>query len=108
MMERIISETDAANVLLQIDLGWALYAGADPVALISDNAGRVPTLHCKDLSPEKGPITTGEGILPWREIIDAARTSGAGLLIVENDQPGDDSIADAARSLDNLQRLLSA
>jgi len=108
MMDRIIDETDPARVLLQIDLGWAQFAGADPVALVTDNPGRVPTLHCKDLSPDRGPITTGDGILAWTEIVDAARRAGTRYLVVENDQPGDDSLDDAARSLANLKRLLAA
>ncbi|MBX3071965.1 MAG: sugar phosphate isomerase/epimerase [Thermomicrobiales bacterium] len=108
IMERVIAETDPSQVLLQIDLGWAQFAGADPVALIEENAGRVPTLHCKDLAPDNGPITTGDGILAWGEIIAAGRQAGTRCLIVENDQPGDDSLDDAARSLTNLQRLLTA
>ena len=105
-MDRIIDETNAELVKLQIDLGWAQFAGADPIALIERCAGRVPTLHCKDLSPENGPITTGDGILAWGDIIAAGRFAGTSVLIVENDQPGD-SLEDAARALANVQRLLS-
>ncbi|MGE3798111.1 MAG: sugar phosphate isomerase/epimerase family protein [Thermomicrobiales bacterium] len=106
MMDRIIDETSAEQVKLQLDLGWAQFGGADPVALIRRCAGRVPTLHCKDLSASNGPVTTGDGILDWPAIIAAAREAGTSVLIVENDQPGD-SLDDAARALANMQRLLA-
>ena len=105
-MDRIIDETNAELVKLQIDLGWAHFAGTDPIALIERCAGRVPTLHCKDLSTENGPITTGDGILAWSDIIAAGRSAGTSVLIVENDQP-DDSLDDATRALANVQRFLS-
>lgn len=107
MMDRIIDETRADQVGLQIDLGWAQFAGADPVELIRRCAGRVPTLHCKDLAIDNGPITTGDGILDWPGIIAAGRDAGTSVLIVENDQPGD-SLEDAKRALANMQALLAS
>ena len=107
MFERLIAETDPAMVSLQIDLGWAAIAGADPVQLIRENAGRVPLLHAKDLGLDGSPITSGEGVLPWPEIIAAARGAGTEYLIVENDQP-EDSLEDVRRALANLEQLLAA
>jgi len=36
------------NVTMQLDVGWCVAAGADPVAFIRANPGRVRSLHCKD------------------------------------------------------------
>jgi sugar phosphate isomerase/epimerase len=105
MFDLIRDGTAPSNVSLQIDLGWAQFAGADPVQLVRENAGRVPLLHGKDMSAEGGSATTGEGTLPWKKIIKAAQDAGTEYLIVENDQP-DDSLADAEKALENLQRLL--
>jgi sugar phosphate isomerase/epimerase len=107
MFELIRNETDPELVSLQIDLGWAAFAGADPVQLIRDNPGRVPLLHAKDLGPDGGQATSGEGVLPWPEIIAAARESGTEYLIVENDKP-EDSLADVRKAKANLERLLEA
>ncbi|CAN5766884.1 sugar phosphate isomerase/epimerase [soil metagenome] len=106
MFDRIRDETAEANLSLEIDLGWALYAGADPVSLIRENAGRVPLLHGKDLSADRGSATTGTGILPWPEIVQAARESSVEFLIVENDQPVD-SLTDAEAAIGNLEKLLA-
>ena len=107
MFERIRLETDPELVSLQIDLGWAAFAGADPVQLIRENPGRVPLLHAKDLAADGGSATSGEGALPWPEIIAAAREAGAEYLIVENDKP-EDSLEDVRQALMNLQQLLAA
>jgi sugar phosphate isomerase/epimerase len=67
---------------LQLDIGWCLAAGADPIAFIKTNAGRVTSLHCKDWAPgsakeEKGMrVLVGEGIAPWKDIFQAAETVG--------------------------------
>jgi sugar phosphate isomerase/epimerase len=106
MFERIRNETDPELVSLQIDLGWAAIAGADPVQLIKENPGRVPLLHAKDVGADGGQATSGEGVLPWSDIIAAAREAGTEYLIVENDKPAD-SLADVKQALANLERLLS-
>jgi sugar phosphate isomerase/epimerase len=107
MFERIRNETDSELVSLQIDLGWAAFAGADPVQLIRENPGRVPLLHAKDLSADGGSATSGEGVLPWSDIIAAAREAGTDYLIVENDKP-EDSLADVRQAKANLEALLAA
>jgi sugar phosphate isomerase/epimerase len=67
---------------MQLDVGWCLAAGADPVAFITGNPGRTTSLHCKDWAPgsakeEKGMrVLVGEGIAPWKDIFQAAETVG--------------------------------
>jgi sugar phosphate isomerase/epimerase len=67
----------------------------------------VPLLHAKDLGADGGQATSGEGVLPWPEIIAAAREAGTEYLIVENDKP-EDSLADVRKAKANLERLLEA
>ena len=38
--------------MLQLDVGTCLEAGADPVAWIRANPGRIRSIHCKDWSPD--------------------------------------------------------
>jgi sugar phosphate isomerase/epimerase len=57
-------------------------AGADPVAWIKANPGRIKVLHLKDWAPgtraeEKGyRVLFGEGVSPWKEIIAASEAVG--------------------------------
>src|SRR5215208_3292314 len=52
MLDLLAAKTEPALVDLQIDVFWALAAGADPVSLIWHNAGRVPTLHAKEMAAD--------------------------------------------------------
>jgi sugar phosphate isomerase/epimerase len=53
-------------------------AGADPVAFVKANPGRVKSYHLKDWSPGEGGgrVLLGEGIGPWKALFDAAETVG--------------------------------
>ena len=70
------------GVTLQLDVGTCVEMGKDPVAWIKAHPGRIRSLHCKDWAPgeesdEKGfRVLTGEGVSPWREIVDAAESVG--------------------------------
>ena len=67
---------------MQLDVGWCVAAGADPVAFIKANPGRVTSLHVKDWAPgspaeEKGiRVLFGEGVAPWKEIFQASESVG--------------------------------
>ena len=74
----IIASTEKA-VGLQVDVGGCIQGGGDPVALIRKHPGRVFSLHCKEYStdPKKGfRVLIGEGVAPWKKIIEAAEKVG--------------------------------
>ena len=56
--------------------------GADPVAWIKANPGRIRSVHLKDWAPgteadQKGyRVLFGEGVAPWKEILAAAESIG--------------------------------
>src|ERR1700722_15339698 len=67
------------SVMLQLDVGTCLAAGADPVAWIKANPGRIHSMHCKDWSrdPAVGyKALFGEGIADWKGIFHAAESVG--------------------------------
>lgn len=77
-MDVIARNTNPA-VMLQLDIGTCLEAGADPVTWIRANPGRIRSIHCKDWSrdPAIGYKTLfGEGIADWRGIFSAAENVG--------------------------------
>ena len=104
----IIGGTDHA-VGIQVDTGGCLQGGGDPVALIKKHPGRVFALHCKEWSndPAKGfRVMIGEGIAPWKKIIEAAEKNG-GLEYYLVEQEGADipPMETAARCLANFKKL---
>ena len=74
----IIASTEKA-VGMQVDVGGCIQGGGDPVAFIRKHPGRVFSLHCKEYSPDPAKgfrVLIGEGIAPWKKIIDAAEKVG--------------------------------
>lgn len=109
MLDRLISGTNAALVDFQIDIYWALVGSADPVALIRQLAGRVPTLHAKELAAgaDQKDTTIGDGVTPWHELMAVAKAAGTEWFIVEQEDDPANAFRDIRRSLANLQRLIA-
>ncbi|HEU0116409.1 MAG TPA: sugar phosphate isomerase/epimerase [Thermomicrobiales bacterium] len=103
LFQEIVTQTDPANVGIEIDVYWAARGGQEPLALLRRLAGRVPLVHFKDLgpAPDFADLPVGAGTLPWDRLIPAAEAAGARWFIVEQDHPAD-PIADAAAALRTL------
>src|SRR5215510_13269416 len=64
----VLAANTPKDVTLQLDVGTCVDAGADPVAWITANPGRITSIHCKEwgAGEEKGYRTLfGEGDAPW-------------------------------------------
>jgi sugar phosphate isomerase/epimerase len=75
----VIAANTPKDVTLQLDVGTCLNAGADPVAWINANPGRITSIHCKDwgAGEDRGyRVLVGEGDAPWAKIIEAAEAKG--------------------------------
>ena len=75
----VIAKNTKPSIMLQLDVGTCVEAGADPVAWIRSNPGRIHSLHLKDWSsdPAKGyKVLFGEGDAKWKEIFAAAESVG--------------------------------
>jgi len=92
----------------QIDLGTCLGEGADPVAFIEANPGRVKSYHLKDSSKDKTKrgLLLGEGDAPWAHIFAAAETvGGVEYYLVEQEGSRFTPLETAKRSLEIFRRL---
>lgn len=59
LMETILRNTDPDYVCLQMDTGWALCAGIDPISFIKTYSGRVELMHVKSCTKVLGPDGVG-------------------------------------------------
>jgi len=109
MLDRLAEETDPALVDLQIDIFWALSAGADPIDLIRRNAGRVPMLHAKERAAgdDEKDTTIGDGVTDWPRVMSAANKAGTKWLIVEQEDDSANAYRDIRRSLANLRQIIA-
>src|SRR5256714_1325114 len=75
----IRAKNTKTSVMLQLDVGTCLKAGADPVAWIRANPGRIHSIHCKDWSSDAAKdykVLFGEGNADWKGIFAAAESVG--------------------------------
>ena len=96
---------------LELDVGWAKFAGSSAPELINKYHDRISMLHFKDVRADASPenratcfTAVGEGSIPLREIMALALTCRLiehGLIIDQDDSPGD-IMDDLARGLENI------
>jgi sugar phosphate isomerase/epimerase len=92
------------EVFLELDAGWAWYAGVDPATLL----GRGPIVHIKDLRSRSGReyCPVGDGGVGYDQLAPAAAEAGAEWLVVEQDESDGSELEDATRSFEALRRML--
>jgi sugar phosphate isomerase/epimerase len=106
----ILAKNTPKNVVLQLDAGTAVEVGADPVAWIKSNPGRIKNIHLKDWGKGEGrgyTVAFGEGDVPWKGIFDAAESvGGVEYYLIEQEHAGPDGeIAMAQRCLNNYRKM---
>ena len=88
----VIAANTPKDVVLQFDVGTCVEAGADPVAWINANPGRIQSVHCKDWGAGQGrgyAVAFGEGDVPWGKIFDAVeKTGGIEYYLIEQERAG--------------------
>ena len=104
----VIAGSTPKDVILQFDVGTCLEVGADTIAWIEANPGRIKSVHCKDWAPGRGyNVAFGEGDAPWKKIFDAVeKTGGVEYYLVEQEIAGPEGeLAMVKRCLDNWKKL---
>jgi sugar phosphate isomerase/epimerase len=104
----VLIDTLPPDVDLELDVYWAAVAGRDPVDVIRAAGDRVRLLHMKDMAagPDRKDAATGDGVLPWPEIVAAGTEQGVDWYIVEKDDPTD-AIDQVTRGLEYLRGLVT-
>ena len=101
-MDYIISIQD---LKLQPDVFWIKTAGIDPVAFIRQNTGRLISVHMKEYGSDGKNAEFGTGILPCREIMQAAEAGGTTIGILEQEEyscPPLESVAIGAKNIEKI------
>jgi sugar phosphate isomerase/epimerase len=91
----LMADTDPKLVSFEVDIGWVVAGGLDPVAFVEGLAGRVRQLHVKDLNTPSEPrdvlkmdsTEVGNGVVDWRKVLAASYRAGARQFYVEQEPP---------------------
>jgi len=103
----VIAANTPSDFALQLDVGTCEEAGADPVAWVKANPGRIKMMHLKDWAPEKGyKVLFGEGITPWKDLVSAATSvGGAEFLLIEQEGSRFSEFETAQRCLESWKNM---
>ncbi len=94
------------DVVMQLDVGTALEAGMDPVALLEKYPGRTASIHVKEYSKTNPKAYVGEGDARWRDIFDVLeRQKATDWYIVEYEIEGMPPMESVLRCLQNLRKM---
>jgi sugar phosphate isomerase/epimerase len=91
--DELMRLTDPAKVTMEMDCGWVIVGGGNPVALLKKYPGRVSMLHVKDFknivpgSGEQTAAELGHGSIAYEPIFaQAAKTQSIKHIFVEQEQ----------------------
>ena len=113
--DALLAGTDPKLVKLELDCGWMVSAGLEPVDYLGRYPDRYVMLHLKDLKRDHIPNTdlkmasteVGKGIIDWPRLLAAAAKTSVKGLYVEQEPPFAASSLESVRvSFDYLKVLL--
>lgn len=115
VMDIILGQCSAEELMLEIDTGWLVYAGIEPAQYIKDNIERIAILHFKDMCkgfkdiPRKEIfLACGEGVVDFKGILEAIPEGKKDqlLYVLDQDDSKCDIIADNIKSIQYLNNLV--
>jgi sugar phosphate isomerase/epimerase len=89
----LLKQTDPQRVKFQIDCGWMIFAGHDPVEYFKKYPQRFPMIHVKDFLPRASGDTDmkgaelGHGTVDYKPIFAAGAKAGLQHYFVEQEGP---------------------
>src|ERR1700683_1330639 len=92
--DEVLRSTDPSKVAMELDCGWAIVAGQNPVNLLTRYPARISMLHVKDfkitaaVTPANAPPSTelGRGTIDYRPIFEAAKKAKIEHAFVEQEE----------------------
>ena len=92
--DELLRLTDPAKVTMELDCGWAVVAGQNPVNLLTRYPTRISMLHVKDfkmtpaVTPANAPPSTelGHGTIDYHSIFEAAKKANIKHAFVEQEE----------------------
>lgn len=83
----LLEETEASFVCMELDLGWVIATGNDPLAYFKKHPGRFPLWHLKDMDlKKKESVEFGKGGLNIKSMFANAKQSGLRYFFIEQEE----------------------
>ena len=94
-LDLLLAGSDADSLRIELDIGWSVRAGENPIALMRKYADRLDLLHVKDVRRGNTgfhSVELGRGIIDYRPIFREARRLGVKQYFLEQDPPFSQSL----------------
>ncbi|HEV8512623.1 MAG TPA: sugar phosphate isomerase/epimerase [Cyclobacteriaceae bacterium] len=103
----LLTNTDPTLVHMELDLGWVVAAGKDPLQYFKNFQGRFPLWHLKDMNLTKKESTEfGKGGLNISKMLENKEQSGLKYFFVEQEEYAVSPFDSMKQNLDYLKKLL--
>ena len=102
----LLDNTDPSLVQMELDLGWVIAAGSDPLYFFEKYPGRFPLWHLKDMDLSKKESTEfGKGGLNIKQMLQHADKSGLKFCFVEQEEYENNPFESIQHNIDYLSKL---
>ena len=105
--DELLKRTDPKLVHFEMDCGWVVVAGRNPVEYLSRNPERFPLLHVKDMIKQPDGkwrnVVMGKGTIDYRPIFRAA--TGLKHYFIEQEEFEGDPIAELRENVEFMRKL---
>lgn len=102
----LLQKTDASLVQMELDLGWVIVTGNDPLSYFKKYPGRFPLWHLKDMDKAKKQSTEfGKGQLDIKAMLANAKKSGMKYFFVEQEEYTNNAFESLQQDFDYLMKL---
>jgi sugar phosphate isomerase/epimerase len=104
----LLKNTDPALVKFEMDMYWMKKAEQDPLAYFKEHSHRFPLWHVKDMdNTEKKEFTeVGNGIIDFKKIFAASKSSGLQYYFVEQDECPGTPLESISKSIEYIKANL--
>ena len=102
----LLDNTDPALVHMELDLGWVVATGNDPLLYFKNHPGRFELWHLKDMDLHKKESTEfGKGGLHILEILQHSKQSGLKYFYIEQEEYLHNAMDSMKENMDYLAKL---
>jgi sugar phosphate isomerase/epimerase len=102
----LLERTDPKLVHMEMDLGWVIAAGYDPIEYFNKYPGRFPLWHLKDMSKTtKSSVEFGKGDVNILQLLQNAKKSGMKNFFLEQEEYSVSALESAQYDYDYLMKL---
>ncbi len=102
----LLDNTQADLVHMELDLGWVIVAGKDPLDYFNRYSGRFPLWHLKDMDmTEKHSVEFGKGGLDILKMLQNSKASGLKYIFVEQEEYANNPFDSMKENMDYLDKI---